>query len=49
MRLYLCRAVPEIDGIIAELKKYSDAIKNNDEKELEKLLSEGSKIKAEVG
>ena len=39
----------EIDGIIAELKKYSDAIKNNDEKELEKLLSEGSKIKAEVG
>ena len=41
--------VNEIDGIIAELQKYSDAIKNNDEKELEKLLSEGSKIKAEVG
>ncbi len=41
--------VTEIDGIIAELQKYSDAIKNNDEKELEKLLSEGSKIKAEVG
>ena len=40
--------INEIDGIIAELKKYSDAIKNNDEKELEKLLSEGSKIKAEV-
>lgn len=41
--------INEIDGIIAELQKYSDAIKNNDEKELEKLLSEGSKIKAEVG
>ena len=39
----------EIDGIIAELKKYSDAIKNNDEKELERLLCEGSRIKSEVG
>ena len=39
----------EIDGIIAELKKYSDAIKNNDEKELERLLEEGSRIKSEVG
>ena len=39
----------EIDGIIAELKKYSDAIKNNDEKELERLLEEGSRIKDSVG
>ena len=41
--------VNEIDGIIAELQKYSDAIKNNDEKELERLLEEGSRIKSEVG
>lgn len=39
----------EIDGIIAELKKYSDAIKNEDAETLEKLLDEGSKIKDSVG
>lgn len=41
--------VTEIDGIIAELKKYSDAIKNDDAETLEKLLDEGSKIKDSVG
>ncbi len=39
----------EIDGIIEELKKYSDAIKNGDTARLEKLLDEGSKIKESVG
>lgn len=39
----------EIDGIIAELKKYSDAIKADDRETLYKLLEEGSKIKSEVG
>lgn len=38
----------EIDTIISELQKYSDAIKNGDREELFKLLDEGSKIKAEV-
>ena len=38
----------EIDGIIGELKKYSDAIKNKDRKELERLLDEGSKIKESI-
>ena len=41
--------VTEIDGIITELKKYSDAIKNDDAETLEKLLDEGSKIKDSVG
>ncbi len=39
----------EIDGIIAELQKYSDAIKQGDEKRLEELLEEGSKIKESIG
>ena len=39
----------EIDGIIAELQKYSDAIKLGDEKRLEELLEEGSKIKESIG
>lgn len=39
----------EIDGIIAELQKYSDAIKADDIETLERLLDEGSKIKESVG
>lgn len=39
----------EIDNIIAELSKYSDAIKSGDEKTLEALLSEGAKIKESIG
>lgn len=39
----------EIDTIIKELQKYSDAIKNNDKEELHRLLDEGSKIKESVG
>ena len=39
----------EIDNIIKELKKYSDAVKNGDMKKLEELLSEGSKIKESIG
>ena len=39
----------EIDNLIAELKKYSDAIRNDDMKTLEELLSEGTKIKESIG
>lgn len=39
----------EIDTIIKELQKYSDAIKNNDREELHRLLDEGSKIKESIG
>ncbi len=39
----------EIDGIITELQKYSDAIKKDDRETLYELLEEGSKIKSEVG
>ena len=39
----------EIDNIINELKKYSDAVKNGDIKTLTELLSEGSKIKESIG
>ncbi len=35
---YLCR---EIDGIVQELQKYSDAIKEGDRQKLEALLSDG--------
>lgn len=42
----LCR---EIDSLICELKKYSDAMKNDDEKELKALLKEGREIKEEIG
>ena len=39
----------EIDNIIAELQKYSDAIKAGDEEKLEALLAEGTKIKESIG
>ncbi len=39
----------EIDNIIAELAKYSEAIKKGDEEALEKLLEEGTKIKESIG
>ncbi len=39
----------EIENIINELKKYSDAIKNDDIEELEGLLLEGSQIKESIG
>lgn len=39
----------EIDNIVAELQKYSNAIKKGDRKELLKLLEEGSKIKESIG
>lgn len=39
----------EIDNIIAELQKYSDAIKAGDEVALEQLLAEGTKIKESIG
>lgn len=42
----LCR---EIDSLICELKKYSDAMKKDDEKELKELLKEGREIKEEIG
>lgn len=41
--------ISEIDGIIAELQKYSDAIKADDRETLCSLLDEGSKIKESVG
>lgn len=41
--------ISEIDGIIAELQKYSDAIKADDKETLCSLLDEGSKIKESVG
>lgn len=42
----LCR---EIDSLITELKKYSDAMKNDDSTELKALLKEGREIKEEIG
>lgn len=39
----------EIENLIKELQKYSDAIKNGDREELEKLLAEGTKIKESIG
>ena len=39
----------EIENLIKELQKYSDAIKNSDREELEKLLAEGTKIKESIG
>ena len=39
----------EIDNIISELQKYSNAIKKGDREELEKLLDEGTKIKESIG
>ena len=39
----------EIENLIGELQKYNDAIKNGDREELEKLLSEGTKIKESIG
>ena len=39
----------EIDNIIAELQKYSDAIKTGDKEKLHALLDEGSKIKESIG
>jgi len=39
----------EIDNIIAELKKYSDAIKAEDREALRELLDEGTKIKESIG
>lgn len=39
----------EIDNIIAELQKYSDAIKNGDKTKLRSLLEEGSNIKESIG
>lgn len=39
----------EIDNLTAELKKYSEAIKKDDMKTLEELLSEGTKIKESIG
>lgn len=40
--------VPEIDGLIARLKEYRDALKNNDEKTLFKLLEDGNVKKEEI-
>ena len=39
----------EIENLIGELQKYSDAIKKGDREELEKLLAEGTKIKESIG
>ncbi|MCI5948812.1 MAG: prephenate dehydrogenase [Oscillospiraceae bacterium] len=39
----------EIDNLIAELKKYSDAMKENDSDALKKLLKDGREIKEEIG
>ncbi len=39
----------EIDNIIAELQKYSEAIKTGDKIKLRALLEEGSKIKESIG
>ncbi len=39
----------EIENLIKELQKYSDAIKKGDKEELEKLLAEGTKIKESIG
>lgn len=42
----LCK---EIDSLIEELKKYSDAMKADDEDELKGLLKEGRELKEEIG
>lgn len=42
----LCR---EIDSLISQLKKYSDAMKNDDSAALKELLKEGREIKEEIG
>ena len=39
----------EIDNLISELKKYSDAMKENDSDALKKLLKDGREIKEEIG
>ena len=39
----------EIDNIITELQKYSDAIKTGDKTRLHALLEEGTKIKESIG
>ncbi|MBQ8391780.1 MAG: prephenate dehydrogenase [Clostridia bacterium] len=39
----------EIENLTTELKKYSEAIKKDDIKTLEELLSEGTKIKESIG
>jgi len=39
----------EIENLIRELQKYSDAIKKGDREELQKLLEEGTKIKESIG
>ena len=38
----------EIDYLQKELQKYKDALANDDDKELYRLLDEGSRIKDEV-
>ena len=40
--------INETDNIIAELTKYSTALKNNDERTLQKLLEEGTMIKESI-
>lgn len=39
----------EIENLIAELQKYSNAIKEGNREELENLLAEGTKIKESIG
>ncbi len=39
----------EIENLITELQKYSDAIKSGDRDALEKLLEEGTRIKESIG
>ena len=40
--------VKEIDSLIKELTKYKDAMQKDDQQDLEKLLEEGSRRKAEL-
>ncbi|MBR4282659.1 MAG: prephenate dehydrogenase, partial [Clostridia bacterium] len=40
--------IEELDILIENLSKYKDALKNNDEKELSKLLTDGSECKAKA-
>lgn len=42
----LCK---EVDSLIEELKKYSDAMKTNNAEELRRLLKEGRELKEEIG
>ena len=49
--LFLCNKenlAAEIDGLIENLKKYSEAIKTSDEKTLYELLKEGSDRKEKI-